>query len=101
MKVGELCILRNPWENVEIKSEVVGFTKGQVLLTAMGSMQGVSTATEVLPTHHVLQVGVGPGLLGRVLNGLGEPMDTETKGRSAPLRSIRSTATRPALWNAR
>ena len=85
VKVGELCLLRNPWEDTEIKAEVVGFSKGQVLLTAMGAMQGVSTATEVIPTHHVHQVGVGPGLLGRVLNGLGEPIDTDTKGPFRPV----------------
>lgn len=84
VKVGEICLLRNPWEDSEIKAEVVGFTKGQVLLTAMGAMQGVSTATEVIPTHHVHQVGVGPELLGRVLNGMGEPIDTDQRGTFRP-----------------
>ena len=31
VKIGEICILRNPWENHEIQAEVVGFTKEAVL----------------------------------------------------------------------
>ncbi|MBQ6925065.1 MAG: EscN/YscN/HrcN family type III secretion system ATPase, partial [Kiritimatiellae bacterium] len=42
VKVGEVCILRNPWENFEVQAEVVGFTKEAVLLTALGAMIGIS-----------------------------------------------------------
>ena len=80
VKVGEICILRNSWEDVEILAEVVGFSKGEVLLTALGQMQGISTLTEVIPTHRVHRVGVGPDLLGHVCDGLGRPIDTDTKG---------------------
>ena len=41
VKVGEICILRNSWEDLEILAEVVGFAKGEVLLTALGRMQGI------------------------------------------------------------
>ena len=80
VKVGEICILRNSWEDLEILAEVVGFAKGEVLLTALGRMQGISTLTEVIPTHRVHRVGVGPDLLGHVVDGLGRPIDTDTKG---------------------
>lgn len=80
VKVGEICILRNSWEDLEILAEVVGFAKGEVLLTALGQMQGISTLTEVIPTHRVHRVGVGTDLLGHVLDGLGRPIDTDTKG---------------------
>ena len=83
VKVGEICILRNPWENTEVQAEVVGFTKEAVLLTVLGQMTGISAQTEVLPTHRVHQVPVGRTLLGRVIDGLGRPMDVDTKG---PLR---------------
>ncbi len=80
VKVGEICILRNAWEDTELLAEVVGFSKGEVLLTALGQMQGISTLTEVIPTHRVHRVGVGPDLLGHVVDGLGRPIDTDTKG---------------------
>ncbi len=75
VKVGELCILRNPWEDWTLRAEVVGFIKQVALLTPLGDLQGVSPATEVIPTGEVHSVPVGEDLLGRVLNGLGEPMD--------------------------
>ena len=83
VKVGEVCILRNPWEDYEVQSEVVGFTKDAVLLTSLGQMIGISAQTEVIPTRRVHMVPVGYSLLGRVLDGLGRPIDTE-KGPVRP-----------------
>lgn len=75
VKVGELCILKNPWEQFELKAEVVGFIKNVALLSPLGSCQGVSPATEVIPTGEMLSIPVGPELLGRVLDGLAQPLD--------------------------
>lgn len=75
VKVGELCILRNPWENWELKAEVVGFIKQVALLTPLGDLQGISPATEVIPTGTIHSIPVGECLLGRVLDGLGNPID--------------------------
>ena len=83
VKVGEVCILRNPWEDFEIQAEVVGFTKEAVLLTALGQMIGISAQTEVIPTRRVHMVPVGYSLLGRVVDGLGRPLDVE-KGPIRP-----------------
>lgn len=83
VKVGEICILRNPWEDFEVQSEVVGFTSEYALLTALGQMTGISAQTEVIPTRHVHMVPVGDCLLGRVVDGLGRPLDSDVKG---PLR---------------
>ena len=75
VKVGELCILRNPWEDWTLRAEVVGFVKQVALLTPLGDLQGISPATEVIPTGEIHSVPVGEDLLGRVLNGLGDPID--------------------------
>ena len=83
VKVGEICLLRNPWEDFEVQAEVVGFTREAVLLTSLGQMIGISAETEVIPTRRVQMVPVGDHLLGRVLDGLGRPMDADVKG---PLR---------------
>ena len=48
VKVGELCLLKNPWESFELKAEVVGFIRNVALLSPLGSCQGVSPATEVI-----------------------------------------------------
>ena len=80
VQVGELCLLRGPAEGFELKSEVVGFSGKDALLTPMGDMYGVSSNTEVIPTGRMHMVPVGPNLLGRVLNGMGEPLDENTRG---------------------
>ena len=76
VKIGELCVLRNPWEDdFELMAEVVGFSKEAALLTPFGEIVGVSSATEVIPTGQTHSVAVGPDMLGRVLDGIGNPMD--------------------------
>jgi ATP synthase in type III secretion protein N len=76
VKVGELCVLRNPWEeNWQLLAEVVGFSRDAALLTPLGEMIGVSSATEVIPTGRTHSVNVGPDMLGRVIDGIGNPMD--------------------------
>jgi type III secretion protein N (ATPase) len=84
VKIGEICILRNPSEDWELKAEVVGFSKQAALLTPLGELYGISSATEVIPTGKSLMVPVGPGLLGRVLDGSGNPIDYEVKGPIQP-----------------
>lgn len=78
--VGEICLLRNPGESGEMKAEVVGLSHGTALLTPIGDTLGISNITEVIPTGRVHMVPVGPKLLGRVLDGLGHPLDVDTRG---------------------
>jgi type III secretion protein N (ATPase) len=89
VKVGELCLLRNPWDDWSLLAEVVGFHQQHALLTPLGKLEGISASTEVIPTGEIHSVGVGPGLLGRVLDGLGRPMDgkgpLETTGPRYPV----------------
>ena len=75
VKVGELCVLRNPFDSWTLKAEVVGFVKQVALLTPLGDLQGLSPATEVIPTGEIHSVPVGEDLLGRVIDGLGNPID--------------------------
>ena len=85
VKIGELCILRNPWEDWQLYAEVVGFHRQHVLLTPFGRIQGLSPSTEVIATGETHSVGVGEALLGRVLDGLGNPLD----GLEAPQTNVR------------
>jgi type III secretion protein N (ATPase) len=80
VKIGEICHLSGPEDDTEMLAEVVGFSQGTALLMPMGDMQGISNDTQVIPTGKVHMVPVGFGLLGRVLDGMGNPMDTETHG---------------------
>jgi type III secretion protein N (ATPase) len=80
VKVGELCRLQDPWSDNVLWAEVVGLHKNCAILTPMGNMVGLSASTQVLPTGTVHQVPVGSKLLGRVLNGMGDPVDEDLKG---------------------
>lgn len=78
VKIGEVCLVKRKGE--PLRTEVVGFTQDEVILSPLGEMSGIGPSSEVIPTHMPLVIGVGPELLGRVLNGLGEPLDVDTKG---------------------
>ena len=76
-EVGELCQLVTPHHDQILLAEVIGFHGREALLTPIGTMMGISDATEVIPTgrsHHVL---VGHGMLGRILDGMGNPIDNK------------------------
>src|SRR5215467_8023291 len=81
--MGELCLIYNPRSRVPVKAEVVGFQSGQVLLMPIGDLTNIGPQSEVVGTGDCLRVPVGESLLGRVLNGIGEPMDAESHGQLA------------------
>ena len=76
VSVGELCYVISKIPSYDpIPAEVVGFREGFTMLMAIGEMQGVGPGCEVVAAQKMLQVKVGDELLGRVLDGLGNPMD--------------------------
>lgn len=78
VKMGEVCLIKRTGE--PLIAEVVGFTKEEVFLSPLGEMSGVGPSSEVIPMRIPLHIKVGPELLGRVLDGLGNPLDIETHG---------------------
>ncbi|MCC6278012.1 MAG: flagellum-specific ATP synthase FliI, partial [Oligoflexia bacterium] len=56
-------------------AEVVGFRDKSVLLMPLGDLRGVGMGARIVLARREATVKVGNKLLGRVLNGLGEPMD--------------------------
>lgn len=74
-KVGELCELRTPGVSQPLLAEVIGFQDGDAIITPLGEMRGVSTQSLVVPTGRGHVVAVGDALRGRVLDGLGRPLD--------------------------
>ena len=76
VSMGELCYVKSHFPDVEpVPSEVVGFRDGKVLLMPLGDSKGIGPGCEVVSAQKVLQVKVGPELLGRVIDGLGNPID--------------------------
>jgi flagellum-specific ATP synthase len=74
-EVGEVCLVHPAPGEEAIKAEVVGFTRDRVVLMPLGEMEGIRPGSRVLSTGRNLVLRAGRGLLGRVLDGLGQPID--------------------------
>ncbi|QTX31668.1 flagellar protein export ATPase FliI [Aminithiophilus ramosus] len=75
VKVGDLCEIRFRRRSAALKAEVVGFRGDRVLLMPLGDLQDIGPGCDVVSLGRSLSVPVGEGLLGRVLDGLGRPLD--------------------------
>ncbi|MGI3777735.1 MAG: FliI/YscN family ATPase [Janthinobacterium lividum] len=78
-RIGELCRLEEPGRPV-LLAEVVGLDGDQALLSPIGDLRGLGANCAVVPTGRALDVPVGEALLGRVLDGLGRPLDAAEHG---------------------
>ena len=73
-RIGDICSIRGD-EGASALCEVVGFREDRVLLMPLGPLEGLSPGSEVEATGDSLRIAVGEPLLGRVLDGLGQPID--------------------------
>ncbi len=73
--VGSVCRIATETLDQEIDAEVVGFKQGQVLLMPYGEVRGVDPGARITLSCSQAAVPVGRSLLGRVLDGLGQPLD--------------------------
>lgn len=93
--LGEQCELRDARGVLLQRAEVVGFTRQCALLAPFGNVTGLSRATRVTGLGRPLSVPVGEALLGRVLDGLGEPIDGKGPIECDALRPVMSAAPDP------
>jgi len=74
-EVGEICHIYNTKETSYIPAEIVGFRKDRILLMPYGELSGIGPGSKVVFTGRPFKVAVGSQLIGRILDGLGRPMD--------------------------
>ncbi len=75
VNIGQLCHIKTEKEKKNITAEVVGFRDEKIILMPLGEMNGIGHGDTVIATGNQLQVAVGEELIGRVLDGLGNPID--------------------------
>jgi flagellum-specific ATP synthase len=75
VSLGEVCTIKDKSGKEVCKSEVVGFKNGRVLSIALGEIKNISPSCEITASGKSLCVQVGPEMLGRVIDGLGKPLD--------------------------
>ena len=73
-QVGEVCEIQTD-PGSSLMAEVIGFRNDRMLLMPMGSMDGIRPDSPVYPVARAVKAPVGMELLGRVLDGLGQPID--------------------------
>ncbi len=76
-KMGDLCRIYTHHGDGYVPAEIVGFRDKKVLLMPFGPLSGVGPGNRVVSSGKTLTVGVGPELRGRVIDGLGNPMDNK------------------------
>lgn len=73
--IGDVCLIYPAKGAKPIKAEVVGFRDNKVILMPLGELHAISPGCDVVGTGKPLSVQVGSELLGKVLDGLGQPLD--------------------------
>ena len=74
--LGEVCRILSARDGEETLAEVVGFRNHHLLLMPLGELHGICPGSEVIATGAPMRVGVGDALQGRVIDGLGNPIDS-------------------------
>jgi len=88
VSLGEICSIVDNDGNEVCKTEVVGFKEGKVLSIALGEVRKISPSCEIIASGRTFSIGVGKALLGRVLDGLGNPIDGKGEIITSSIRSI-------------
>ena len=95
--VGELCRVATLGigAGAGVLAEVVGLQRDHVTLMAYGSLQAVAAGAEVVALGQQGSIGVGPALLGRVIDGFGDPLDGLERPATPFLRALHAPAPNP------
>lgn len=93
--IGDLCYIYSDYNSPPVWAEVVGFRESKILIMPLGSMEGLQPGAIVVNTGSAMKVKVGEQLLGRVLNGLGEPIDNLGEINCHKFRSTHAEAINP------
>ena len=92
--IGEICYIDNR-KKKKILAEVVGFKEDRIILMPLGEMRGITPGSFVVSSGKDFSLEVGKGLVGRVLNGLGQPIDGKGGLQECEERSIHSAPPEP------
>ncbi len=75
LAMGDVCRIHSPGDDAPVFAEVVGFREHRLLLMPLGETHRLRSGCEVIASSYASRVPIGTALLGRVLGGLGQPMD--------------------------
>lgn len=93
--IGDVCYIYPGKSAKPLQAEVVGFRDNKVLLMPLGELQSIGPGCDVVGTGKPLGVQVGSELLGKVLDGLGQPLDGSLLPSRMPTYSTSNTPVNP------
>lgn len=93
--IGELCYIYPHNKNDYVLAEVVGFKDDNILLMPLGQMEGIASGSKVIASGKSLKVLVGDELIGRVLDGLGNPIDGSGQIKTLKTYEVSNTPPNP------
>ena len=86
VSIGQVCSINSERTNDEIEAQVIGFRENTVLLMALSSVHLIHPGCKVISRRNSNEVPYGSALLGRIIDGMGRPIDD--KGPlGAPVRN--------------
>ena len=92
--VGEICTILTRGQ-APLKAEVVGLRSGVVTLMPYAAAHGLAAGCEVVASGELAGIGVGDGLLGRVIDGFGEPLDGRPRPMTTERRPLKAAPINP------
>lgn len=98
-RLGTICDIYPKGNMPKVRAEVLGFRDNKVLLMPLGEFRGISPGNRVVARQQKASIGVGDGLLGRVIDGLGNPIDGKGPIQIATEYPIYTNPTNPLLRN--
>lgn len=93
--LGEVCSIKSKNDETICLTEVVGFKNNLVLSMALGDVNKISLGSEIVATGKTFSIPVGKNLLGRVIDGLGRPIDGKGWIKIEEMRSIYNQSPNP------
>ena len=93
--LGDVCMIKSREGHDLCLSEVVGFRSNRVLSMILGDASRVGPGSEIVATGRSLSINVGKELLGRVIDGLGRPLDGKGPVVTDEIRSIYASPPNP------
>ena len=87
--IGEICVLKDRNGKEISRSEIVGFKdENKILSMVLGELEDISPGMEILSTGEKLSINLGDKLLGRIMDGVGNPLDGKNGAKADSRRSI-------------
>jgi len=93
--IGEVCNIRNRKGQILAQAEIVGFKDNRILAMVLGDITDIEPDTEIVTTGKLLTIKIGDRLLGRIVDGLGNPIDNIGELLASRQRSIYSAPPNP------